>query len=64
MLVSKNTIYTLEEYEKQGFTKEESPLAREHDILHNRIVLGECKSMEEYEKTRARLFELIEILGL
>ena len=64
MLITLNTIYSLEEYEKQGFTKEESPLAREYDVLHNMAVLGKCTSMEHYEKTKTRMYELIDILGL
>ena len=31
-----NTVYTIEEYIAQGFTKEEAPIARKVDILHNR----------------------------
>lgn len=54
-----NTIFTDEEYMKQGFTKEECPLIREHDILFNLNKDGKAT-----EEQRERMFNLINILGL
>ena len=54
----KNTVYTIEEYMTQGFTKEEAFLAQEHDILFNKYV-----EYETTEKEKERMFEIAEILG-
>ena len=54
-----NTIYTIEEYMAQGFTKEEAIMVREHDILFNKY----CEEgLNEEEKSR--MFEIIEKVGL
>lgn len=52
-----NTIDTDEEYMAQGFTAEEVPMIRRHDILHN---MANDKTIEEWEE----MYELIEKLGL
>lgn len=52
-----NTIYTDKEYMNQGFSKEECPLIREHDLLMNRL---ETLTTEE----RERVMYLSSILGL
>jgi len=52
-----NTIYTDKEYMNQGFSKEECPLIREHDLLVNRF---ETLTVEE----RERLMNLSSILKL
>lgn len=55
----KNTIYTLEEYVAQGFTVEEAPLAREHDILFNL-----SRDRELTEEEQERFFHIAELLVL
>lgn len=35
-----NTIYTTEQYMTQGFTAQEVPMIREHDLLFNEWVRG------------------------
>ena len=54
-----NTIYTIEEYMEQGFTREEAEMVREHDIIFNKDV-----DEEATEEERARMFEIIRILDL
>lgn len=54
-----NTIYTNEEYMAQGFTAQEVPMIREHDILFNKYQLGKVG-----EKALERIEELANILGL
>ena len=54
-----NTIYTIEEYMEQGFTREEAEMVREHDIIFNKDV-----DEETTEEERARMFEIIRILDL
>lgn len=54
-----NTIYTTEEYMKQGFTVEEVPMVREHDRLYNKTVDG-LATQEEID----RMHGLVKVLGL
>lgn len=54
-----NTIYTDKEYMAQGFTAQEVPMIREHDILVNQYLLGEIEEDALY-----RIEELANILGL
>ena len=54
-----NTIYTEKEYMAQGFTAQEVPMIREHDILFNQYQLGEVG-----EEVLERLEELANMLGL
>jgi hypothetical protein len=54
-----NTIYTNEEYMAQGFTAQEVPMIREHDILFNEYQLGKVG-----EEALERIEELANILGL
>lgn len=54
-----NTIYTDKEYMAQGFTAQEVPMIREHDILFNQYQLGEVG-----EDALERIYELANILGL
>ena len=54
-----NTIYTDKEYMAQGFTAQEVPMIREHDILFNEYQLGEVG-----EEVLERIEELANMLGL
>lgn len=54
-----NTIYTDKEYMVQGFTAQEVPMIREHDILVNEYQLGEVG-----EEVLERIEELANMLGL
>lgn len=54
-----NTIYTIEEYMNQGFTAEEAPKAKRHDILFNKYIDGIITEEEKKE-----MFIIIEELGL
>lgn len=54
-----NKIYSDEEYMKQGFTKEECELVREHDVIFNSVQDGVAT-----EGQRKRMYELANILGL
>jgi hypothetical protein len=54
-----NKIYTDKEYLAQGFTKEEVPMIRKHDILFNKYQVGEATEEEAEE-----MFKLVEILGI
>ena len=53
----KNTIYTIEEYIAQGFTAEEAPKVRKHDIMFNN-----WDNLTEEEKEE--FFSIVEELGL
>jgi hypothetical protein len=53
----KNTIYTIEEYIKQGFTAEEAPKVRKTDEMFNR-----WEELTEGEKEE--YFALVKELGL
>jgi hypothetical protein len=54
-----NTIYTIEEYIKQGFTSEEAPKAKKSDELFNKWKInGELSDTEKEE-----YFALVEELG-
>lgn len=55
-----NTIYTNEEYMAQGFTAEEVPMIRRHDILMNQYKrLGFLTEEED-----AELMHLIKVLKI
>lgn len=54
-----NTIYTDEEYMAQGFTAQEVPMIREHDILFNEYQIGKVG-----DEVLERIEELANILGL
>ena len=54
-----NTDYTTEEYLEQGFTLEEIPLVREHNILFDLDKDGLAT-----EEQRERMFYLIDLLKL
>lgn len=54
-----NTIFSDEEYKAQGFTTEEVPKVREHDILFNKYVMEEIT-----EEEKERMFALVKELGL
>ena len=54
-----NTIFSDEEYMAQGFTTEEVPKVREHDILFNKYVMEEIT-----EEEKERMFALVKELGL
>lgn len=54
-----NTIYTDKEYMEQGFTVQEVPMIREHDILFNKYQMGEVG-----DEVLKRIEELANILGL
>ena len=51
-----NKIYTDKEYMEQGFTKEECPLIRKHDLLFNRYVLEGLTEKERDELEDLRVF--------
>lgn len=55
-----NKIYTDEEYIAQGFTAEEVPMIRRHDILFNQYKRDGFLNEEE----EAEMFRLIEILKI
>lgn len=54
-----NTIYTIEGYMAQGFTREEAPMVMEHDTLYNRYMADEIS-----EEEKERMFFLATVLGL
>lgn len=56
---TKNTVFTIGEYILQGFTPEEAPLAREHDILFNRYHSEGITSAE-----LAKMYAITKVLGL
>lgn len=58
-MIKYNTIFTDEEYMAQGFTKEECPKIRRHDILFNKNVDGLAT-----EEEREEMFALIEELKI
>lgn len=49
MFVPYNTIYTIEEYMKQGFTEEEAMKMKRHDIIFNKYLDGEATDAEMEE---------------
>lgn len=55
--MTKNTIYTIEEYIAQGFTTEEAPKVRKTDEMFNNWDNLTSEEKEEY-------FALVEELGL
>lgn len=55
-----NTIYTDEEYMAQGFTAEEVPMIRRHDILFNQYKRDGFLTEEE----EAELMHLIKVLKI
>jgi hypothetical protein len=54
-----NIIYTNEEYMAQGFTAQEVPMIRRHDIIFNKDVDGEAT-----EEEMAELVAIQRALGL
>ena len=54
-----NTIYTDEEYMAQGFTAQEVPMVKRHDIIFNKDVDGEAT-----EEEMAELVAIQRALGL
>lgn len=54
-----NIVHTIEEYMAQGFTAEEAPKMRRHDILFNKNQEGLAT-----EEEREEMFSIIEELGL
>lgn len=55
--MTKNTVYTINEYMEQGFTKEEAYVVRRLDIMHNQW-------NDLTEKQKERYFIMSERLGL
>ena len=55
-----NTIYTDKEYMAQGFTAEEVPMIRRHDILFNQYKRNGFLTAEE----EAELMHLIKVLKI
>lgn len=53
--MTKNTIFTDAEYMKQGFTAQEVPMVRRHDVLFNK---GEERTEEETKEMVAIQKEL------
>lgn len=53
----KNKIYSLTEYVAQGFSEDEAPLVKKHDILFN---MGDNKTKEQ----KAEMLHLADVLGL
>lgn len=64
--MTKNTIYTAEEYMAQGFTAEEVPLITYFDILHNTLcdMTKEERESEEVQPIWERYERLVKILKL
>lgn len=55
--MTNNTIYTIEEYMEQGFTKEEAPIMRKVDLMQNRF-----DELTETEKEK--YFAMVAWLGI
>lgn len=60
-MLNLNIIRSLEDYQKEGFTAEEAPLALESDYLFNKWKLFPERFTKEEED---RYFELVDLLGL
>lgn len=58
-MITLNKIYTNEEYMKQGFSVEEVPLIREHDLLFNKWQLEGLTEAED-----ERIDYLVKVLDL
>lgn len=56
---ARNTVYTIGQYIMQGFTAEEAPYAREHDIIFNNYHSEGVTGIE-----LARMFAINKVLGL
>ena len=54
-----STVFTYNQYMEQGFTFEEAPLARTHDILFNRY---HSEGISGYEL--AKMYAIAKVLGL
>jgi len=47
----KNEVYTIGQYVEMGYSAEEAPIVREHDILWNRYIEGEI-TIQEADRLR------------
>lgn len=54
-----NTIYSIDEYVAQGFSREEAPKAKRHDELFNKY---QSEGLTEEEKEE--MFNIVDELGL